>query len=160
MGKPLVATLCVLIPAVLVTCGCATTSKGPSDQELVRARVDEFWAGFTAHDIERIMACVSENFNSSWFDLNNKAALEEFLKKHLPPGTTEKEQVDTSKVIPTIQNDTATAGPFWVGESAFFLVLKKEEAVAKPAVDRKGKAGKKPKLDWFITNMAGVGAHS
>ena len=142
----------MLILAVLVTCGCATTSKGPSDQELVKARADEFWAAATAHDGERAMACVSQNFNSLWFKLSNKAALKELLK--WPPGTSEKDQIDTSKATITTQDDTATAGPVCFGEeSGFVLVLKKEEAVARPAVDRKGKAGKRPKLDWFITDI-------
>ena len=148
MSKSLVATLCVLVLAVLVTCGCATTNKGSSDQELVKARVDEFWAGATAHDIDRVMACVSDS------NLSNKAALKEVLKTMWPAGTSEKDQVDMSKARITIKNDTAIAGPVcFGGEPGHVLVLKKEEAGAKPAADRKEEAGEKPKFDWFITDI-------
>lgn len=155
MSKSLVAALCAPILAVLATCGCVSMSKGPSDEELVKARVDEFWPAFTAHDVERIMACVSENFSGSWFKLSNKAALEELLNTAWTPGTTENEQVDTSKAGITIRNDTATAAPFNTTAygGCFVLYLKKEEAVAKPAANRKEEAGKNPKLDWFITDI-------
>lgn len=56
----------VLVCAGILLGGCGgPKAKGPSDGELVSQVIDEWKAGWEGSDVERLMACVSPNFNLS-----------------------------------------------------------------------------------------------
>ena len=79
-----------LMVAVVVS-GCATSS-GPSDEDLIKASLAEWKAGFEAKDLEKIMAPVSEKFTH--YEWTDKATLQAFLGGVMDQGEMDDAEVD------------------------------------------------------------------
>jgi hypothetical protein len=121
--------LAVLL-AVAFVCGCAGLGKGPSDLELVQAQVKSFSDALVAKNLDKVMACVSENFYHP--EAGDKAAARAFLQQGIDSGYTQDGKVDLAKMEVKIEKDKATAYPIVAsaapGSVTVGLTLKKEKA--------------------------------
>ena len=69
--------------AILVAVGlasCATTAKGPSDEDLVQAMLVQFKAAMEANDLDAVVAMCAEDLESEWGDKEGFVAFMEEAK--------------------------------------------------------------------------------
>ena len=146
MKKSTIVKALIAVVVVTVACGCAGMKKGPTDLELVQLQVQNFKTALLAKDVEKVFACVSDNFYHP--EAGDKAAAKELIKQGIDSGYTEDGQMDLTKMEIKIDKDTATAYPITAsarpGSVTAGLTLKKE----------KSKAG----VAWLITeiNVEGI----
>lgn len=118
-GKAIVS---VLISVVLLTvAGCATTSKGPSDEEMISSRVQEGLAAFEAKNWDAFDSYVSPSFES--YLIGNKEDLLSFLKSAEKDGYLEDIKTDFSEAVISVQGDEATYAPVTASGNFGFLSI-------------------------------------
>ena len=115
--------------AVVLLCGCATFAKGPSDEELICATIEQWAAGLAAEDAEKVMATYSEDFESA--DMPDKESMGELIEMAIDQGFLEDVEVITDEAKTVIEGNTATYGPIELsgamGSMMFDFTLQKEE---------------------------------
>lgn len=122
------AMMMVLVAAVA---GCASGTKGPTDDELITNTVNTFVTGMKTKDVELVLSAVSANFSTS--DAPDKAALGDFLKNAIDAGYLEEVEIgmeETTREF-TETKDSVYVYPLEVeslaGVATMGLTLAKEE---------------------------------
>lgn len=95
--------------AVLMAAGCATTAKGPSDEEQIRQRVEEGLAGLKAKNYDLFGGMVSESFSSG--AVGDKNDLLDYLKNADDMGFLDGLEVSLEDAVITVEGETATLEP-------------------------------------------------
>ena len=143
----MVKRVLVVVLAVVVAGGCASTPKGPTDLELVMRQIENFKMALLAKDIDKVLASVSETFYHP--EVGDKAAARDIMKQGIDSGFTDGGLVDLTNMQVKIEKETATAYPIVAsaapGSVTVGLTLKKEKA-------------KDGLLGWYITeiNVEGI----
>lgn len=109
MKKMFVVSVVILGMVVLALTGCATTAKGPSDEEIVAKLTQECADTARAQDVEKLMTYFSDKFTS--YEYADKGDLEAFLTSAKDSGMLDGLKVDTSGATTTIDKDTAVVEP-------------------------------------------------
>ena len=123
--------LCGLVTIVYVVsiCGCASLQRGPSDEELIQQTLAQWKAGMESHDVDVIMATVSEEFVSD--EGGSKADFREYLNRLIDDGTLSGAQVDIESAMIAIEDDMASVENIGLsgdrGSVVLDMDLKKEE---------------------------------
>ena len=116
MGRTSVAKVAVSLAIVVLVCGCATGPKGPTDEEMIMAQLDTLKAAVLAHDIEKTMATLSEDFYHP--EVGDKEAMSDIFQMGIDGGyIDDTAEGDFSRTEVTVEEDTATASPV-VGSSS------------------------------------------
>jgi hypothetical protein len=111
--------------------GCAIFKKGPSDEEQIKALLDQFKAAAVAKDVTKVMTLVSDNFQHP--EGGSKEEVKGLLEQGIDMGYADKAEVDLSVAKIEVKKDgTASAGPIPVssvaGEATATLNFTKEKA--------------------------------
>jgi hypothetical protein len=115
-------SVCLML-AVLVTMGCATTAKGPTDLEALQAKTKEVAAVANAKDLAKLMTYIAEDFECP--QIGDKASFKEFLDNAKDAGFLDGVEIDISAAKTTITGETAEVAPvavrgsFGEGEAIF-----------------------------------------
>lgn len=115
-------SVCLML-ALLVTMGCATSGKGPSDLEAVQAKTKECAAVANAKDITKLMTYIAEDFECP--QIGDKAAFKEFLDNAKDAGFLDGVEIDISAAKTTVTGESAEVAPvavrgsFGEGEAVF-----------------------------------------
>lgn len=130
MKKALAIGLMVML-MVGLTSGCAIFKKGPSDEEQIKALLEQFKAAAIAKDVNKVMTLVSDKFEHP--EGGNKEEVKGLLEQGVDMGYADKAEVDLSVAKIEVKKDgTAVAGPIPVssvaGEASATLVFSKEQA--------------------------------
>ena len=127
MKRSILVKLGAGVLAVLL-CGCATLGKGPSDEELIAATIEQWSAGLAAQDADKVMATYSEDFESA--DMPDKDSMAELIEMAIDQGFLEDVEVIADEAETVIEGDTATFGPVELsgamGSMMFDFELQKE----------------------------------
>lgn len=128
MKKSMIAMLAVTVLAAALVAGCASTTKGPTDQELVAQTVGAWVEAMKASNVDELMNCYSESFEH--YEWGDKAGLEDFLKDAVDMGYMDDMEVATDEMETEIEDGEATVYPIELeagfGSVTIELVLKKE----------------------------------
>ena len=108
MNRLVVISVVVGLAAMLAA-GCATTPKGPTDEELISKRIQEGIAAIKAKDWKAFDGMVSASFSSS--AVGDKAALQDYLKNADSSGFLDDLEIDLSGAKTTVQGDKVTVAP-------------------------------------------------
>jgi len=129
MKRSVVTKLGASVLAVLLVCGCATFGKGPSDEELIAATIQQWSTALAAQDADKVMATYSENFESA--DMPDKEAMRELIEMAIDQGFLEDVEVITDEAETVIEGTEATFGPVELsgamGSMTFDFTLQKED---------------------------------
>jgi len=96
----------VMVLGVILACGCATTTKGPSDQELIEANTAGCIKAAEAGDIEKLLTYYSDDF--SHYEFGDKDGFKTFLLDAKDMGYIDGIEIDNSNAQTTIEGDKAT----------------------------------------------------
>ncbi len=133
-----IAVLCVMIGVVaLLAAGCATTAKGPTDQELVSKRIQEGIAAIKAKNFDAFKNFVSPNFDSGV--VGNRNDLLDYLKNASDAGFLDGIEISLSEAKTVVTGDKATVSPVTASGSFGSLTL--------------NFGGAKEKGVWMVTNV-------
>ena len=128
MRKTAILSLCVALVAAVLAGGCATGAKGPTNEELIAATMDNWKAGMESQDLEKIKTAVSEEFNH--YQYGNKAQMLTAVDVMFKDGTLDGAKVSLDTAETKIDGDAATVYPvemtFAAGSATLELTLKKE----------------------------------
>jgi len=108
MKKIIVMSVIVGLAGILVA-GCATTPKGPTDEQLISKRMQEGVAAIKAKNWKVFDGMISASFSSS--AVGDKAALLDYLKNADGSGFVDNIEIDLSGAKITVQGDKATVAP-------------------------------------------------
>lgn len=97
MLRTYVTIAAVCLAAVLALWGCATTPKGPTDEELIRSALNQFKAGMEAGDVDRIMTFFSENFAGG--EMGDKPRLASAIKGYMEGGELKNAKVNIDEAV-------------------------------------------------------------
>jgi hypothetical protein len=114
--------------AMALVCGCGTSAKGPTDQELINKVVADWKAAGIAKDLDKMLGLYSESFQH--YEWGDKAGLKNFLKDAISMGYLDNAELATDKAKITIEKGQAKVAPIEMkaafGSATIELVLKKE----------------------------------
>ena len=137
MTKSTVLNLGVAVLVGVLVWGCATTTKGPTDEELIMTGTQECLAAAKAQDIDGLIAHYSDDFYN--YELGDKKGMKAFLEEAKSMGYLDGLEIDLEKAQTVIDGDTATVSPVIIngvfGTATIGFNLIKEGA------------------DWQITDM-------
>ncbi len=143
MAKRLV--LCVA--AALIVAGCATTGKGPTDEELINSTLQKVKTALESQNLDMLMETFAEDFSHD--QVPDKATAREMLDMGISMGYADDGECNLDRVSVSIDPDGETASAYPVdlsgppGSISVELILGKREI----EVD-----GKKQKA-WLITTI-------
>jgi len=117
-------SVCMML-ALLVTMGCATGPKGPTDLEVVQAKTQECVAVANAKEknLDKLMSYIAEDFECP--QIGDKASFKSFLENAKSAGMLDSVEIDVSKAKTTVTGETAEVAPvairgtFGEGEAIF-----------------------------------------
>jgi hypothetical protein len=135
--KKLAVLSLMLGMGVLLAAGCATTAKGPTDEELVAKRIGEGIAAVKAKNWGAFDGMVSNAFESG--AVGNKEDLVDYLKNADGSGFLDGLEIDLSEAKTVVTGEKATVGPVTASGGFGSLTLYFE--------------GAKEKGVWMITNV-------
>jgi len=128
MKKSTIIMLAVTILAAVVVAGCASTPKGPTDQELVAQTVNAWVEAMKAGDVDGVMKTYSESFTH--YEWGDKEGLQIFLEDAKDMGYLDDLEVAIDELETEIEDGEATVYPIELegafGSVTIELVLKKE----------------------------------
>jgi hypothetical protein len=107
--KKLAAVLVIIGLVGILATGCATTPKGPTDQEQISKRIQEGVSAIKAKNWNSFEGMISASFSSS--AVPDKASLLVFLKNADTMGYLENLDIDLSAAEINVQGDKATVTP-------------------------------------------------
>jgi len=128
----LLHTLLALV-ALGLAAGCATGTKGASDEEQIQALLDTWEAGILAKDVGKIMATISEEFTHDGYEYEapDKATLQEFIEASIDEGNLDDVEISLEDAQISIDGASATVYPIdytnIYGTVTFELVATKEK---------------------------------
>ena len=128
MKKSVVVTLAAAV-ALATLCGCASLfgGGGPSDEELVAATLAGWKAGMEAQDVDKMMAQISEDFESQ---RGGKPELKQMLQGAIDQFYLDGAEVDLEIAETMIEGETASVTSVGVetdmGAATMDMELKKE----------------------------------
>jgi hypothetical protein len=132
------AVLCAMLGmAVLLAAGCATTAKGPTDQEMISKRMQECVTAIKAKKFDAFKTLVSPSFESGV--VGNRDDLLDYLKNADDAGFLDGVEIDLSGAKITVTGDKTTVAPVTASGSFGSLGL--------------GFEGVKDKGVWLISNV-------
>jgi hypothetical protein len=117
MKKLMCLSICVSL-ILLVAGGCASTPKGPTDQEVVQKMMKDCSALACAKDMDKFMTYFSDSFASTGAAYFDKAGFKGFLDDAKQSGVLDGLAIDLKDAKVTILKDTATVAPVHVSVSA------------------------------------------
>ncbi len=135
--KKLAMLSAMLVAVALIAAGCATTAKGPTDEELIAKRIGEGVAAIKAKNRGAFDGMISKTFESS--AVGDKEALLDYLKNADDSGFLDGLEIDLSEAKTTVTGDKATVEPVAANGSFGSLTLYFQ--------------GAKEKGVWVITNV-------
>lgn len=91
---------------VIMSGGCATLG-GKSDEEMVMDVATEWKEAIVAQDIERIVACYSEDYEGGRGE--DKAGMREFMENAIDGGMLDQMEISIEEVQVTVDGETASA---------------------------------------------------
>ena len=115
MKMRMMAGLMVVLGVALVFGGCASTSKGMSDEELIAQKTEACLAAATAKDIDKLLTYYSEKFEHPQF--GDKQGLKDFLDSAKESGYLDGLEIDMADAATTIDGETATVSPVYLSGS-------------------------------------------
>jgi len=121
----------------LLAAGCATTAKGPTDQEMISKRIQEGVAAIKAKNWGAFEGLVSPKFDS--MVVGNRGDLLAYLKNADSSGFLNGLEIDLSEAKTVVTGDKATVSPVTANGSFGSLTLNFE--------------GVKEKGVWMVTNV-------
>lgn len=107
--KKLSVLLALVGMAAMFVTGCATTAKGPSDEELISQRIQEGLAALKAKNFDEFDGMVSESFYSG--AVGDKKDLLAYLKNADDSGFLDNLEVDLANAKTTVDGEKATVAP-------------------------------------------------
>lgn len=96
----------VLCLALGVMAGCATTAKGPSDEEQLAGIMADWKAAIEAKNIDGIMKPLSEKFSGQ--NGESKAEMKDFVAGNISEGNLDGAKVDLASSATKINGEEAT----------------------------------------------------
>ncbi len=105
----------VLMGSLVFVAGCATTGKGPSDEELITTMLAQWKAAFEAQDIDGMLAPYSEDYEGSRAE--SKEQVREFLTGAIDQGYLDDAELSLEDAETAIEGDTATVAPVTLSAS-------------------------------------------
>jgi len=109
MTKSTVLNLGIAMLVGVLMCGCATTAKGPSDEELIATGTEECLAAAMAKDIDGLLEHYSDDFYN--YEVGDKDGLKGFLEDAKTMGYLDNLEVDLDEAETEIDGDTASVSP-------------------------------------------------
>ena len=109
MKKTVVMGVMVLALTSAFVTGCATGGKALTDEELVRLQLDQWSQGLIAHDMEKFLATISENFSAR--QAPDKETLAGFIEQAIEAGYIEEAEVSLEDAQFTIENGVCSVYP-------------------------------------------------
>ncbi len=110
-------------------CGCASMSKGPSDEELIQQTLLKWKSGMESQDVDAMMATVSEQFVSD--EGGSKADFRGYLTRLIDDGTLSGAKMDIEGATVVVEGEMATVENAGLsgdrGTVVIDMDLKKEE---------------------------------
>jgi len=113
--KKQIAAVTLFALLAFVVGGCATT-KGPSDEDLVKAAVDTFIKGLVSKNPDACLTVVSPDFYHA--DAGDKAGLRNFIQDAIDSGYLDDAEADVSATKYTIEEGKAKAYPIVINSAA------------------------------------------
>lgn len=101
----------LLVVFVGVITGCATTSKGLTEEEIITQRIVEGIEAIKAKDDAKFAASVSESFYSPI--IGDREDLLAFIKNADSTGFLDGLEVDLSEAVIEIEGDKGSVSPIW-----------------------------------------------
>jgi hypothetical protein len=123
----------------LVSAGCATSAKAPTDAEVIQKMVADCSALARAKEIDKFITYFSDSFAATGSAFFDKAGFKEFLDGAKESGVLDGLEIDLKDAKTTIQKDIATVAPVHIRVS-----------LGAPEV---AFTAKKEKGTWKITGM-------
>ena len=112
------------LTAMLLLCAGCAGLHGASDEEQVADLIETWRVAFGTADADATLALYSEYFTSQFAD--NKAAMREFLEGDQAQDILSQMEIETDEALITIEEDTATVEPIYMGDFSLRLTLAKE----------------------------------
>jgi len=107
--KNLAVLLALVGMTVMLAAGCATSAKGPTDEELISQRIQEGLAAIKAKNFDAFNGMVSDTFSSG--TIGDKEDLVAYLKNADDSGFLDDLEVDLANAKTTVEGDKATVAP-------------------------------------------------
>jgi ketosteroid isomerase-like protein len=124
----------VLVLAIAYMAGCATSGKGPSDEESVKALLGSWKAALLEKNVDKILATYAEGFSHDGYEYQavGKAALRKFVEDCNHAGYFDGLQIALTDAVTAIKGDMATIsgirGDNYQGTVTIGLTAKKDKA--------------------------------
>ena len=120
----------IAVAGVLVlTSGCASLGKGPSDEELIQQTLDQWSAGLVEKDVDKLAATISENFSAR--EADTKEELIDFIRQGIDAGYFEDAEVTREDAEYTIEEGKCDVYPVdlssSMGSVSVGIILSKED---------------------------------
>jgi len=117
------------IAGLALVCGCASVSKGPSDDELIQGVVSQWKTAAVAKDLDKVMALYSEEFQH--YEYGDKSGFRNFLQESIDMGYLENLEIEDSGAKTSYpKQGQASVYPIEVkgsfGTATIELILQKE----------------------------------
>lgn len=118
MRTRIVAMSLTVVLFAVISCGCASLGKGPSDEDLIAGILADWKAAVEAQDIDKMMAVYSEDFEGEGGA--GKPEAREFLESAKEQGYLDDAEVilEDAETVIEADTDTATVAPIGL-EGAF-----------------------------------------
>jgi ketosteroid isomerase-like protein len=142
MKKKTVWQIGVLVLAVVAVVGCATSGKGPSDQELVKALLGSWKGAIIEKNADKILATYADDFTHDGPDYQaaDKAGLRKFVAECDQAGYFDGVTISFDNAPTAIQGNAATISGIQFTNN--------QGSVTVEMTAKKGKTG------WLIANMS------
>jgi len=107
--KNLLAVTVIVGLIGMLAVGCATTAKGPTDEEMISKRIQEGMAAIKDKNFDAFTGLVSPSFSS--YVVGNRDDLLAYLKNANDMGFLDDLGVDLTGAKTTVEGDKATVSP-------------------------------------------------
>lgn len=128
MRKSAILGLCAALVMAVISGGCATGAKGPSDEELISNTLNTWKMGMETKDIEKLKTTISDEFNH--YEWGNKDQMIGFLESTFNAGDLDGAKINLDAAQTKIEDETATVYPVELtaafGSATIEFRLKKE----------------------------------
>ncbi|MBN2307721.1 MAG: hypothetical protein JXR94_02050 [Candidatus Hydrogenedentes bacterium] len=102
-------TIGVMGLVLLAGCGMLGGEKGPSPEDLINAALDDFRAGIETKDVDKLMSCISEDFNH--YEWGGKANLRLFIEDVMSQGNLDNGEIGVEQAEIEFDGDEAVVYP-------------------------------------------------
>ena len=106
----------VVVSAMVMVAGCATTPEGPTDEELIQQTLDQFSAAIIEKDIDKLGAILSEKFSAP--EEESKQDFLDFMQSAIDSGYLDDAEVSREDAQQTMGEGTCDVYPVDLMSSA------------------------------------------